>query len=24
VGYKSCPLKVALDHYYERKYDYQA
>ena len=23
-GYKSCPLKVALDHYYERKYDYQA
>ena len=23
-GYKSCPLKVALDHYYERKYDYHA
>ena len=23
-GYKSCPLKIALDHYYERKYDYQA
>ena len=24
VGYKSCPLKVALDHYYERKYDHHA
>jgi hypothetical protein len=23
-GYKLCPLKVALDHYYERKYDYHA
>lgn len=23
-GYKACPLKVALDHYYERKYDYHA
>lgn len=20
-GYKSCMLKIALDHYYERKYD---
>ena len=24
TGYKNCPLKVALDHYYERKYDYHA
>lgn len=23
-GYKICPLKVALDHHYERKYDYHA
>lgn len=23
-GYKTCPLKVALDHHYERKYDYHA
>jgi hypothetical protein len=23
-GYKLCPLKVALDHYYERKYEYHA
>ncbi len=22
TGYKSCALKVALDHYYERKYAY--
>ena len=24
LGYKSCPLKTALDHYYERKYENHA